>query len=452
MPDTTQDVTSLYPLDWIDEYVERIREYIFVREEDCLLIKVPNEAYKLNPSGVRILRRLLDGESVIALWDLHSRTPEVRQDLYQFFVGLKRVLQGCIDERHLPEAVQFKPFSLGFSTLPVLSEVALTYRCNLRCQFCYAGCSCTKRADTEGEMTTGEVCRVLRVVREKAQIPSVSFTGGEPVLRKDLSELVRFARHELGLRVNLITNGTLVDRGVATDLKRAGLNSVQVSLEAPDPATHDELTQVRGSFQSTVEAIRQFRECGVIVHTNTTLNRKNVMAASDMPASVQSLGLKRFSMNMVIPAGSSRVAHSDVNLRYTEMPEIITRIQSEASRCGVEFMWYSPTPVCVFNPIQHQLGNKGCAACDGLLSVSPQGNVLPCSSWPESVGNLLEDEFTTVWRSARARWLRAKEFAPPLCHGCGDFALCQGGCPLYWKHFGHEELEEYGAPYVAATL
>ncbi len=440
-----------YPLDWIDEYVARLRDFVVVREEDCLLIKVPNEAHKLNASGVAILKRLFAGERVRDLWASQGRSPEVRRDLYNFFIGLKRVLQGCIDERHLPEAVTSRPFSLDFNTLPVLSEVALTYRCNLRCRFCYAGCTCTRGSGDEGEMGTEEARRVLRIIREEAQAPSVSFTGGEPTLRGDLCALVRYAREDLGLRVNLITNGTLVDEALARDLEDAGLNSAQVSLESSDEAVHDRLTQVAGSFHRTVEAIGHLRESGIRVHTNTTLNRENMASAAAMPGFVRSLGLERFSMNLTIPAGRSRDTCPEVNVKYEEIPAIILGIQEEARRNNVEFMWYSPTPVCVFNPIQHQLGNKGCAACDGLLSVSPTGDVLPCSSWAEPVGNLLREDFRRVWGSARASWLRAKSFAPPLCRNCGDFALCQGGCPLYWQHFGYGELEEYGERYVAAT-
>ena len=254
-----------YPLDWIDEYVARLRDFVVVREEDCLLIKVPNEAHKLNASGVAILKRLFAGERVRDLWASQGRSPEVRRDLYNFFIGLKRVLQGCIDERHLPEAVTSRPFSLDFNTLPVLSEVALTYRCNLRCRFCYAGCTCTRGSGDEGEMGTEEARRVLRIIREEAQAPSVSFTGGEPTLRGDLCALVRYAREDLGLRVNLITNGTLVDEALARDLEDAGLNSAQVSLESPDEAVHERLTQVAGSFHRTVEAIGHLRESGIRV-------------------------------------------------------------------------------------------------------------------------------------------------------------------------------------------
>ena len=105
-------------------------------------------------------------------------------------------------------------------------------------------------------------------------------------------------------------------------------------------------------------------------------------------------------------------------------------------------MWYSPTPVCLFNPVVHRLGNKGCAACDGLLSVSPSGEVLPCSSWAEPVGSLLHEDFRSVWDSVRGKWLRENRFAPAPCPACEHFALCQGACPLYWRHFGCAELEE----------
>ncbi len=444
------DNGQAHPLDWIDEYVARLREYVVVREEDRLLIKVPNEAHKLNESGVRVLKRLLDGESVLELWRSYGGTPEVRRDLYQFFIGLKQVLQGCLDERRLPEAVTQRAFALGFNTLPVLSEVALTYRCNLECGFCYAGCSCTKGSD-DREMTTREVRAVLRIIREDAQVPSVSFTGGEPTLRGDLPDLIRYARNDLELRVNLITNGATMTDSLAGRLHEAGLHSGQVSLESPDEAVHDGLTGVQGSHRRTLEGIAALQARGIRVHTNTTINRANWDTVIDMPAFVQGLGLERFSMNLVIPAGASRDESDLMNVRYADVPELILGIQREAERSGVEFMWYSPTPICIFNPIPHRLGNKGCAACDGLLSVSPSGDVLPCSSWPEPVGNLLETPFREVWESARARWLRAKQFAPDICENCDDFALCQGGCPLYWDHFGYDEVLTYGESHVAAS-
>ncbi len=436
-----------YPLEWIDEYVSRLRDFVFVRSEDSLLIKVPNEAHRLNASGIRVLERLLGGESVMDLWASFGGTETVRRDLYEFFTGLKQVLQGCVNEQRPPRAVSRTPFELGFSSLPILSEVALTYRCNLRCQFCYAACGC-RREEGAGEMTTEEARRILEIIRHEAQVPSVSFTGGEPTLRRDLPALVRHARSELGMRTNLITNGTLIDEALADDLGAAGLHSAQVSIEAPEEGVHDSLTGSTGAFLRSVAAVGRLRERGIRVHTNTTINQRNIRFLDRMPEFVRGLGLERLSMNLVIPVGSAGAGH--IGVRYAEVATVLPGIHERARLAGVEFMWYSPTPVCLFNPIAHGLGNKGCAACDGLLSVSPSGDVLPCSSWPEPVGNLLREGFRAVWRSARGAWIRGKQFAPGVCRACADFALCQSACPLYWAHFGLDELHEYGERYVAA--
>jgi len=440
------------PIEWIDEYVSRLRDYIFVREEDSLLIKVPNVAHKLNPGGVRVLKRLLGGESVTDLWASYGSTPDVRRDLYAFFVGLKQVLQGCVNERRLPEGVTARPFTLGFNALPVLSELAVTYRCNLACRFCYAGCSCKKDMDDAAELSTKKACRVLDIIRQEAQTPSVSFTGGEPLLRRDICDLIHHARHNLDMRVNLITNGTLIDEPTARELRSAGLDSAQVSIEAPEAEIHDALTQVNGSHEASIAAIAHLHDARVSVHTNTTINRVNRESAMRMPEFVRSIGLERFSMNLVIPAARDETSGEDLYLTYTEAAKLIPKIRDEARRNGVEFMWYSPTPLCIFNPIAHQLGNKGCAACDGLLSVSPAGDVLPCSSWPEPVGNLLREPFRKVWDSARGRWLREKRFAPETCRACDDFVLCQSGCPLYWRHFGYAELGNAPAPRLMSDL
>ena len=109
------------------------------------------------------------------------------------------------------------------------------------------------------------------------------------------------------------------------------------------------------------------------------------------------------------------------------------KIEKKAQKLGMTFYWYSPTPYCIYNPISSGLGNKSCAAFDSLISVAPNGDVLPCSSWDESMGNLFNQDFKTIWFSARGDYFRNKHFAPSECSGCQAFIPCQGACPLYWK-------------------
>ncbi len=427
-------------LSWADEFIRNVRPYICVREEDSILIKKPNQAHRLNPQGVRVLRFLLDGGTTAGLLE-HLRCDERQAaDVALFLYEVRRCLDGTLRENNYTRAVEVRPLEVNFSSLPVLSEVAVTSRCNLRCAFCYGACSCNGRpAGGGGEMTAGEVERVLASIIRQARVPSVSFTGGEPALRPDLCRLVGYARG-LGLRVNLITNGTLITTALARDLAAAGLDSAQVSLERVTPASHDAMTGVRGSFAATLAGVARLMACGIPVHTNTTLNRRNLDDCRQMPRFIrEELGLGRFSMNLVIPSGTALV-HEELLVRYREVGPLLEGILEESRRLGIELMWYSPTPLCLFNPILHDLGNKGCGACDGLLSVDCQGNVLPCSSCADPVGNLLRSDFAGIWGSPRATAYRLKRLAHPQCRECDSFAACHGACPLYWRHFGFEEL------------
>ena len=117
-------------------------------------------------------------------------------------------------------------------------------------------------------------------------------------------------------------------------------------------------------------------------------------------------------------------------------------VRARAQALGVTLIWYSPLPLCIFNTVAEGLGNRGCAAADGLLHVNPAGDVLPCSSFShsESLGNLLAQPFEEIWQSASACYFRKKQMMPGGCASCPDAAVCQGACVLYWREMGVEEL------------
>lgn len=272
-----------------------------------------------------------------------------------------------------------------------------------------------------------------------AKVPSVSFTGGERTLVPELPDLIRHAKN-LGMRVNLITNGTRVTADLAADLAGAGLDSAQVSLEGVTPATHDAMVGVPGSFEKTLAAVRALHRTGIHTHTNTTITRANLDECVQFPRFVRDeLDLDRFSMNLIIPTGSVPSNH-ELIVRYNEIGPVLERLIAESERWETEFMWYSPVPMCLFNSIPHGLGNKGCGACDGLISVAPNGDVLPCASFDDSVGNLLTQGFEAVWQGEKARRYRDKGLAPAGCRDCEDFHICNGACPLYWREMGCAEL------------
>ncbi len=424
---------TLSELEWAEKFWRGIEPYVHLREEDAILILPPNRVFKLNPSGLGILGMLSSGSS---LKDVPGLRGERIEQVQAFFDSLRRVYDG--------EAVGLDslPYDFDFTRLPILGEIAITYRCNHQCLFCYAGCGGEegreKAAGAGAEMTSDQVKQVIDIFKHKAKIPFFSFTGGEPCLRKDLEELAAYAR-SLGLRINLISNGSLIDRERAASLAAAGIESAQISIEGSTAALHDGLTGVEGSFERALAGIAALQGAGISVQTNTTLSARNAGAATDMPAFLKGLGVHRFSMNLFIPTGRGKT-QSDLFLPYAQIGAIVDAVRKEAFRQGLTFFWYSPTPFCHYNPIARGLGNKSCAAMDGLISVNPLGEVLPCSSWDEPMGNLLSQDFDSLWFSARAAHIKHKGYAPPECEGCSSFVACQAACPLYWEYAGTAEL------------
>lgn len=427
-------------LGWIYGFWKSLSPYAYARLEDEVVILPPNLVYKTNRTGVRLIEHIEAGgrlEAIPGFCD--DRALEVES----FFLSLKAAYEGKA------AGLERVPYDFAFTRLPVLGEIAVTYRCDNRCRFCYAGCgddSGLALAQSSGaaELDTDQFKRVIDIFRDEAKIPFFSFTGGEPLVRSDIEELTRYATSR-GLRVNLVTNGRLASRERAASLYASGLRTAQVSLEAPSAALHDGLCGAGGAFDQTVAGIKALIAAGFSVQTNSTLTRANREALLELPRFVASLGVRRMSMNLFIPIGTGRAA-ADLFFPYTQAGDFVDAARKRAHEAGVDFFWYSPLPLCMYNTIARGLGNKSCAACDGLLSVSPSGDVLPCSSWPEPVGNLLADGFKPVWFSEKAAWFKQKRYAPDACVQCQSFSACQAACPLYWQYAGHSEIASSRRP------
>jgi radical SAM protein with 4Fe4S-binding SPASM domain len=433
------------------EFIASTRDYVFIRPEDRLLILRPNKIHHLNHTATRMLTTLYSQERPDAAAVVREtaarygiRQAQVEADLERLLQSLALVLQ---DREGAAPAVRKTPFGSHFRELPVLSEIALTYRCQNRCTFCYA--SAPDRGQEVPEMTTGEVRHILDTIVDDARVPTVSFTGGEPTLSPDLPELIAYAKSRR-LRTNLITNGIRCGAvGYAERLADAGLDSAQVSLEAADAAIHDAIVGRSGAGQRTVQGIRNLKEAGIHAHTNTTinsLNRHHLLALVDFLAEMEQPYL---SMNMVIRTGD---AVGSMEIGYEEIGDLVLPLKERANEHGMKFVWYSPVPLCLFNPVAHGLGSQSCSAADGLLSVAPDGSVLPCSSFEKGVGNLLHEPFDVVWNRRAARYWRNKEFLPPGCRDCDLANLCCGACPLYWDERGDfSEIADHLVPTSALS-
>jgi len=435
---------TLDDLSWVPKFMNEVKDFFFARSEDNLLILRPNKTMHLNESAMIMLKMLLDGKEpahVVEHFVKHFNAEQqtVLNDLAAFVEDLRRMTVG--DQNILAyKTARIIPFGSAEIRYPVLSEIALTYRCNNKCKFCYAYSPYRESK----EMSTEEVKHAMDIIVDDAHVPSLSFTGGEPTLRDDVFDLISYGRKK-GLRMNLITNGRrCAETSFVEQLVAAGLNSAQVSIEGPNARIHDSIAGVEGAFEQTVKGIKNLKKSGIYTHCNSTICRLNVDSLTDLvDFHADELGLTYFSMNMVIYTGTAAKLRNELMISYSQIGDIVRLVKHRANKKGLQFVWYAPTPVCLFNPIAHGLGAKSCACCDGLLSVDPEGGVLPCSSFSEPVGNILREGFDNVWQSRAARFWRAKDFAPEGCRACSHFAYCTAACPLYWDVFGYEEIRPF---------
>jgi radical SAM protein with 4Fe4S-binding SPASM domain len=456
--ETASPASPLEDLGWVYGFWSSLAPYAYARLEDEVIILPPNLVYKTNATGARLLDFIGHGGR---FEDIPGFGPGKAAEIGAFFRDLKAVYEGR------PVTLERVAYDFSFNRLPILGEIAVTYRCNNRCRFCYAGCdgsgSCDGSTDSRGSMQAGlpagysgveldteGMKRIIDMFKDEAKIPFFSFTGGEPLVRQDIEELAAYACSR-GLRVNLVTNGTLATPERAASLLASGISTAQVSLEAPSAELHDTLCGAPGAFTRSVAGIKAMLAAGISVQTNSTLTAVNREALLDLPDFVACLGVKRMSMNLFLPVGSGESA-SDLFFPYSETGTFIDEARRRARQAGVDYFWYSPTPMCLYNPIARGLGNKSCAACDGLLSVSPSGDLLPCSSWPQSIGNILRDGFSSVWFSEKAGFFKKKDYAPDACKACASFTACQAACPLYWKAVGCAEIEGRTRPLPQSAI
>ena len=433
---------------WMDDFVRDTRAAVHVRRQDQLLMIRPEKTLGINPTGVAILEGLYAPDSPGARAVLIGLAPTLGtspQTLTDDARALLETVAALMRQDFSPrDNLRFEPYRRGQIAYPVLAEIALTYDCQNRCAFCYA--ASPRRTTERPMMTTEQVKRVMDRIWHEAHVPSLSFTGGEATLRADLPELIRHGS-DLGLRVNLITNGVRAkDGGYACTLVDAGLDSAQISLEAADPSLHDHMVGREGAHEATVAAVGHFRQLGIHVHTNTTLCAMNLDAAPDLIRFLaREVGTKSLSLNLLIRTGLG-LGEGAGAVSYAQLAGHLPGLQEAADREGMTLVWYSPVPYCVVNPVLLGQGAKSCACVSGILSVDPAGDVLPCSSFEQGIGSLLHQPFEEVYGSPAARWWRERKYVPPACLDCEDVDLCAGACPLYWDASGgFDEIPRPGA-------
>ena len=277
------------------------------------------------------------------------------------------------------------------------------WHCNQKCLHCYAAGQ--PLSDTP-ELTTAQWKEILAKLRA-ANVPQVTFTGGEPTLRADLVELVDAAQWFV---TRLNTNGRLLTPELCRRLYEASLDSVQVTLYSHDPAIHNALVGAEG-FDDTVAGIKNAVAAGLSVSVNTPLCSLNTDYAATVRF-VHELGVRYVTCSGLIPSGSAEGAESQATrLTEEQLTDVLRRAVTAAEELGMEMDFTSPG--WLKEETLRSLGLTlvpSCGACLSNMAIAPDGGVIPCQSWLSSqpLGNMLTDDWDKIWQSQRCAAIRAK--------------------------------------------
>ena len=318
---------------------------------------------------------------------------------------------------HSPKATVSEKF------VPLVVSWNVTRKCNLKCPHCYIN------ATTEAlnnELSTEEAKGLIDQISEVSR-PLLILSGGEPLLRKDIFELVRYGT-EKGLKMGLGSNGSLIDDIAAKKLKEAGIKTVSISLDSSIPERHDEFRGVSGSWEKAVSAIKALRDNDVLVQVNTTVTQDNFDEIDEIMSLAEKLGVENFHLFFLVPTGrGAKIA--DISPAMYEGMIKTTFAKTAKHRLNVR-----PSCAPQFMRIAKDVGLdmrqwiRGCIAGLYYCRVYPNGEITPCPYLPIKLGNIREKSFKEIWRTSEVfKALRDFNALKGKCGVCDYRSLC-GGC------------------------
>ncbi|MBU1599524.1 radical SAM protein [bacterium] len=309
----------------------------------------------------------------------------------------------------------------------------ITKRCNLNCIHCYINAS---HQETGPELSTEEAKATICEFADVG-VPMIIFSGGEPLLRKDIFKLGGYAKKK-GINVVLSSNGTLINKDMASKIQDAGFSYVGISLDGTK-YTNDKFRGAEGAFEKSIEGLRRLREVGVKSGMRFTITKYNYEELGELIALAQKEKVMRFCIYNLVYTGRGRnIAENDITNK--DRLENINYLLKEAEKLGDKLEILTVCcPQDGIMALRYKGDSKrvreylkvygGCSAGDGLVCIGPLGDIYPCQFWRKSLGNIKEQRFGHIWNNSELLLsLRNKEaYLTGKCGRCEYKDIC-GGC------------------------
>jgi len=297
-----------------------------------------------------------------------------------------------------------------------------TNKCNLKCGHCYRNSG----TEIQGELSTEEAKALIDQIA-KANFKIMIFSGGEPLMREDIFELIKSA-DKAGLKPVLGTNGTLISKEIAQKLKDAGISTIGISLDSLDSQKHNLFRGDNEAFRNTIYAMKNCRDLGIRFQVHTTVMNWNKTEIINLTDFSVAMGAAAHHIFFLIPTGRGKNIETET-LNSKEYETLLTSVIKKQNEVNIEI---KPTCAPQFVRIAETLGiesrfKRGCIAGTSYCIVNPIGDVQACAYLTESAGNIKEKPFDEIWKNSELfNNLRNKDYKGN-CNSCKFKNTC-GGC------------------------
>ena len=315
---------------------------------------------------------------------------------------------------------------------PISVQIELTTKCSNNCPHCYNYQRQDEDPDTT--MSTEELRTTLEAL-EKANVFSVTITGGEPLLRPDLVvEAVGLCKKE-GIVCSLNSNLTVLTEKTAARMKEAGPFKVLTSIASYDESVHDTMMGRRGAFGRTLRGIELLKKQGVWIGANMVITQQNANQVYETGLFAHKLGVRMFSATKASPPlgcpDYSAIQPTHDQVRYS-LDELL-RVR-DATGLSVDAL--EPYPLCFLGDIEkyETFAKRRCSAGVTTATIGADGQVRPCSHSDRVYGNIFKEDLFTIY-SRMSEW-RTGELVPEKCLACKYFGNCSGGCRCEAEYTG----------------
>lgn len=427
-----------------------MRDVVFRKERFGALIykKTSGEIYEANQVGSKILEICRNGRLVAQIVSLLQKQfdvdpNELRRDVSSFIkISQQRGLLAPIGTEHQKDlsfrycksitderVISSIGMKYSYLSAPLMLFFDITNKCNLNC----VHCNVRSGKSLHNELSTEEILKVIDELAEM-KVFLVVLSGGEPLLHPDFFEILKYVIAKQDIDVGFVSNGTLIDDSVASELQSLGVTYVQISLDGAKPETHDSFRGKAGAFGRTVNGIKSLVNAGIDVGISTAVSKINYDDIPEVLKLTISLGAVAFHAERVLPAGRAK---DDINRlilsseQYKELFLFLQKKQNELKNIinVVLGIGYDPT---MLREMEEEKIIVGCPAGRSICGITSDGSVLPCSFLPPHIfraGNIRNNAFKQIWDNSPILWTFRKALdLKGKCAACKYLYQCGGGC------------------------